>query len=508
MKRGLLGIDVGTGSTKAIIIDPDRRGSVLGFGASPYLLHTPNPGWAEQHAEDWWQAVISAVRQALAQSALIAEDIVGVGLTGQMQGAVLLDSAHNVVRPPLIWCDQRTAAIAEQMTQRIGESRILTITGNAFLVGSTAGKVVWIRENEPDVYARVTQLLLPKDYIRLRLTGDCATDTTDASATALFDIRARTWSADMIKALNIPSAWLPPIYESSAVTGQLTASAAALLGLAPGTAVVAGAGDNAACAVGCGAIEPGTVVSSIGTGAVLLAMTGTPLVDRAGRLDLFCNAIPGSWQIIGATNSAGGALRWLRDTCGEAERAMAVQPGADVYDLLCRQAESVPPGSEGLLCLPYLTGMRTPYPDAQATGAFWGITLRHNRSFFIRAVLEGVAFCTRNSVEVFRSLGIPVKQIRFIGGGAKSSLWRQIQADVTGIDHLTVNVQECAAFGSALLAGVGAGCYRDLVEACRSMVRVEQISRPMAGNGPIYERNYAQFLRMLEATHQFTQKSF
>jgi xylulokinase len=501
----LLGIDVGTGGTKAVVVDPARGGALLGIGAAAYPLHTPQPAWAEQDPDDWWQATLAAVRQALERSGVAGLEITGVGLSGQMQGSVFLDAADRVLRRALLWCDQRTGAVAEQISQAIGQPRIVELTCNPLLMGSTASKILWLREHEPEIYDRVRKLLLPKDYVRLRLTGEHATDVTDASATALFDVAARAWSAEMVEALAVPREWLPRVYDSAAVGGRITAAAAAATGLAAGTPVVAGSGDDAASAVGCGAVKPGIVASSVGTSAVLLATSAQVTVDPLMRLDLFCHAVPGRWQIIGATNAAGASLRWLKNCFGEVECAVAEHTGADVYDLLCQEAATVPPGSEGLIFLPHLLGMRTPIPDSRAAGAFYGIHLRHAKPHFVRAVLEGVAFGIRDSVEIFREMGVPLAQMRATGGGARSALWRQIQADVIGLEHATVNVTECAAFGAALLAGVGVGCYSDVAEACRATVRVETTSTPSAEHRAVYERNYRVYRAMTLAAHQLNQ---
>ena len=485
------------------MVDPARGGAILGIGASSYPLLTPAPRWVEQDPEAWWQAVIGAVRQALAQSGLRAADIDSIGLSGQMQGSVFLDAGDKVLRPALLWCDQRTGEAADDIAQSLGQALILEVTGSPVAMGSTASKIVWFRQHEPDLYARVRWLLLPKDYIRLRLTGERATDSSDASATALLDVRRRTWSETMLQALGVPRDWLPPVCASHAIAGRISAETAEITGLAAGTPVVVGSGDDAASAVGCGAVEPGIVASSVGTSAVLLAISERVTVDPLLRVSLLCHAVPGQWQIVGATNAAGASLRWLKNTFGEAESAAAERTGADVYDLLCQEAAQVPPGSEGLVFLPHLMGMRSPTPDARASGAFIGITLRHTKPHFVRAVLEGVAFGIRDSLEVLKELGVPLANIRAIGGGARSPLWRQIQADILGLEHVTVNVTECAAFGAALVAGVGVGCFADLAEACRASVRLETISSPQRQYAAVYAENYRFYRAMTQAAYEF-----
>jgi xylulokinase len=499
----VLGIDIGTGGTKALIVDLARGGAVLGIGASSYPLQTPQPRWIEQAPEDWWQATVLAIRQALAQSGLRGSDILGVGLTGQMQGSVLLDSSDQVLRPALLWCDQRTDVIVEQITQTIGEARLVELTSNPVLTGSTATKVIWLRENEPDLYARMRWLLLPKDYIRLRLTGEHATDYSDASATALFNVSQRTWSDEMLAALAVPKEWLPSVHDSSVLTGRIRAEAAELTGLAAGTPVMAGSGDDAAAAVGCGAVELGIVASSIGTSAVLLATSDRAAIDPLLRVDTWCHAAPGKWQNVGSTRAAGASLRWLKNTLGEAESSVAEHTGADAYDILCQEAARVPPGSEGLVFLPHLLGMRTPFQDARASGAFLGITLRHTKAHFVRAVLEGVAFGILDGLEVYKEMRVPLVQIRSLGGGARSPVWRQIQADILGLEHVTVNVTECAAFGAALMAGVGAGRFANLAEACRANVRVEASCSPQPQHASAYAENYRLYRAMTLAAHEF-----
>lgn len=486
----LLGIDVGTSGVKALVIDPARDGFASGSATRTYPLFTPKPLCAEQNPEDWWNATIAAVGDAIRRAGIEGRDISGIGLSGQMHGAVFLDEANQVLRPSILWCDQRTAAECDWITGEIGAERIIELISNPVLTGFTAGKIIWLRNNEPEIYSLVRKVLLPKDYIRLRLTGEYATDVSDASGTALFNVRGRTWSEEMLDALDIPREWMPRVYESPEITGRITAEAAAASGLEPGTPVVAGAGDNAASAVGNGIVEPGLVFSSIGTSGVVFAYTDEPVVDPNLRVHTFCHAVPGKWHVMGVVLSAGGSLRWYRDAFCEAEKSVAGHTNRDTYDILAEEADGVPPGCEGLLFLPYLCGERTPHADPYARGVFFGITLRHGKPYFARAVMEGVGYAMRDSFEIIKEMGVSIAQIRATGGGARSAVWRQIQADIIGKEHVTINTGEGPAFGAALLAGVGTGVYASVPDACRSSVRVELSTEPIEDNIPVYERYY------------------
>ncbi len=482
----LLGIDIGTTGSKALLID--ENGKVVASATTEYPMYTPQPLWAEQNPEDWWQATITSLKQVL--KGRDAAEVKGLGLTGQMHGLVLLDQAGRVLRPCIMWNDQRTGQQCADITARIGAKRLLELTGNPVLPGFTAPKIVWVREHEPQVYHKAARVLLPKDYIRYRLTGEFATEVSGASGTSLLDVRKRDWSQEVLNALDIPAAWLPKCYESPLVSGQISSPAMEATGLKAGTPVVGGGGDQAAQAVGSGIIEAGLVSVTSGTSGVVFASTDELLVEPEGRLHAFCHAVPGKWHLMGVMLSAGGSLRWLRDTIGQPEKDVAALIGRDPYELLTAEAAQAPVGSEGLFFLPYLTGERTPYPDPYARGVFMGLTLRHGKAHLVRAVLEGVAYGLRDSLELMRNLGLELRQVRASGGGARSELWRQIQTDIFGVEMVTINVTEGAAYGAALLAGVGAGLYASVEEACSRTIRVVERTEPVAQNVTVYGQYY------------------
>ena len=456
-----LGIDSSTTATKSLLMNAD--GEVLGVASSEYTYETPQPLWTAQHPDLWWQAAVAVIRQVLAQTQVDPADVQGVGLTGQMHGLVLLGAEGEVLRPAILWNDQRTGAQCDEIRRRLGKARLIQLTGNDALTGFTAPKILWVREHEPEVYARVAHVLLPKDYVRYRLTGQFATDRAGAAGTLLMDVKTRDWSPEVLDALDIPADWLPQTHEGPEVTGHISVEAAGATGLKAGTPVVGGGGDQAAQAVGVGAVEPGIVALTLGTSGVVFASTGEPFVEPEGRLHAFCHAVPGRWHLMGVMLSAAGSLRWYRDT---------LAPGVD-FDALLAPAADVPPGSEGLLFLPYLTGERTPHPDPLARGAFVGLTVRHTQAHLTRAILEGVAFGLRDSFELMQSVGLAeIRQVRISGGGARSALWRQILADVLNVELVTVNTTEGAAYGAALLAATGAGVYPDVDTACAATIRL------------------------------------
>lgn len=487
-RKYFLGMDVSTTSVKALLID--EKGVVVSVVSTEQTFSTPQPLWAEQEPQDWWTHAVESIRGALANAGISGEQVGAVGLTGQMHGLVLLDAAGEVLRPAILWNDQRTAAQCDEITQRVGAQRLIDITGNRALTGFTAPKILWVRENEPEVYARAAHILLPKDYVRYRLTGGYAVDKADGAGTILFDLRKRDWSDEILEKLEIPLEWLPETYEGTEVTGVITPAAAEATGLKAGTPVVGGGGDQAAQAVGVGAIRPGILALTLGTSGVVFASTDGPFVEKEGRLHAFCHSVPDTWHLMGVMLSAAGSLRWYHDTLAPALS----------YDELTAPAAAVVPGCEGLLFLPYLTGERTPYPDPLARGAFVGLTVRHTQAHMTRSVLEGVAFGLRDSMELVLGAGLgAVDQVRASGGGTRSPLWRQILADVMGVELVMVNTTEGAAFGAALLAGVGAGFWKDIFEACDATVKVLDKTEPHSDQISLYNQIYREYQALYPA---------
>ncbi len=496
-----LGIDVGTGGTRAVIVD--LNGRVISSATEEHAhFASPQIGWAEQHPEDWWRACGVAVRNALAKANLDGSDIACVGYSGQMHGAVMLDSNGDVVRPALIWCDVRTDAQCRELTSKIGADRLLQLTCNPALVNFTVTKFLWVRENEPQNWQRVRYVMLPKDYVRYRMTGERAIDMADASGTLLLDVASRRWSSEVLKAADIDERILPALYESPQVCGKVTEAGAAATGLKAGTPVVAGAGDQAAGATGMGIVAPGAVSATIGTSGVVFAATDRPALDRQGRLHTFCHAIPARWHVMGVTQAAGLSLRWFRDQFGS-----GADDGRDPYERLSDEAAKVPPGCDGLLWTPYLMGERTPHLDPQARGALVGLTASHTRAHVIRAIMEGVAFSLRDSFTIFKEMNVPVNRIRLGGGGARSPLWRQIQADVYGLPVEILEAEEGAAYGAALLAGVGAKLWPTVDAACSSVIRVKETVQPKPANAAVMNESYAAYRRVYPATRDIFQPS-
>lgn len=483
----LLGIDVGTTGSKAILID--AAGDVVGSSTNEYPLHTPRPNWSEQNPEDWWRASVASIREVLRAIDGRGDRVVGVGLTGQMHGLVLLDKDGRVLRPCILWNDQRTAEQCAQITRRVGPDRVMQLTGNPVLTGFTAPKLLWVEQNEPEVHRSVAGVLLPKDYVRYRLTGERFSDVSDASGTSLFDVAGRRWSDEMLEAVGVPRAWLPQVSESPQVTTRISPGAASETGLAADTPVVGGAGDQSAQAVGTGIVAEGVVSATIGTSGVVFAASDSCRVDPHGKLHALCHAVPDMWHLMGVMLCAGGSLRWYRDTLAESERQQAQQEGRNPYEVMIESAAEAPPGCEGLIFLPYLTGERTPHADPDARGVFFGLTMRHGKGHLIRSVLEGVAYGLCDSLGLMRGLGLDAREIRVSGGGARSDLWRQILADVFNCPVATVNVTEGAAYGAALLAGVGVNVFPNVTEACRAAVRVTNHTDP-GPQASVYEPYY------------------
>ncbi len=485
----LMGIDVGTSGVKVLIIN--REGVVVSSDTEEYPLLTPRPGWAEQNPSDWWTASVQGIKSIINKSGISPEDIKGIGLTGQMHGSVFLDKENRVVHPAILWCDQRTTKECEEITNAVGESKVLDITCNPVLTGFQAPKIIWMRNNKPQLYKKITKVLLPKDYIRFLLTGKFATDVSDASGTSLFDVRERRWSDEILKKLKLSKELLPESFESTEITGYVTKDASKATGLKEGTPVVAGAGDQAAGGVGNGIVEEGFVSVSLGTSGVVFAHSEELFVDPKGRLHTFCHAVPGKWHLMGVMLSAGGSFRWLRDTFftngGKSE---------NTYDAMTSLASRVPPGSEGLIFLPYLTGERCPYPDPEARGVFFGLSLRHKKEHIVRAVMEGITFGLKDSVRIMEEIGLSVgDKFRISGGGSKSNLWRQMMADIFQGNTVRLVSEEGPAYGAAILAGTGVGLYKDVTTACKKIIREDEKSflKPDRKNSAVYDRFYGLY---------------
>lgn len=485
---------MGTGGTRALVMDGEGR--IISSATEEHApFASPQIGWAEQRPEDWWRACGISVRTALAKASLRGEDIACVGFSGQMHGAVMLDERDEVVRPALIWCDVRTQKQCDDLTAKVGAERLIELTCNPVLANFTVTKLLWVRKNEPELWKRVRSVMLPKDYVRFRLTGERATDMADASGTLLLDVAHRRWSSEMLKAAEVDERWLPGLFESPDVCGQVSAAGAAATGLKAGTPVVAGAGDQAAGATGMGIVAAGAVSATIGTSGVVFAATDRPALDPKGRLHTFCHAIPGRWHVMGVTQAAGLSLRWFREQFGTESK-----DGGDPYERLTDAATTVLPGCDGLLWTPYLMGERTPHLDGSARAALVGLSASHTRAHVVRAILEGVALSLRDTFTIFEEMKVPVKNIRLGGGGARSKLWRQIQADVYGHEVEIVEAEEGAAYGAAILAGVGAKIWPSVDAACERTVRVKERVAARPDVVQVMDQTYSAYRRVYAAT--------
>jgi len=479
-----LGIDIGTGGTRAILID--RSGTVIASHSSEHApIHSEHIGWAEQDPNDWWRAAKTAISGVLAQKP--GEKVEAIGLTGQMHGCVMLDASGEVLRPALIWCDQRTQPQCDWLTETIGYTRLIELVSNPALPNFTLTKLLWVKQHQPAIFAKIAHVLCPKDYVRYNLTGEFAMDMQEASGTLLLDVAHRRWSAEVAGISGIPISWLPPLFEGPEICARISDSGASATGLVAGTPVAAGAGDQGAGAVGMGILKPGSVSATIGTSGVVFASTDKPTMDPKGRLHTFCHAAPGLWHVMGVTNGAGLSFRYFRDTFAPTES----------YDALSSEAAQVPPGSDGLFWTPYLFGERTPHLDANARAAFVGISASTTRAHFVRAVLEGVAFSLKDTFTLFSDLGIPVNSIRLGGGGARGPLWRQIQADVYDHPVDLLEAEEGGAFGAAILAGTGANAWPSVEAACEATVRVAQTIAP--ASAPAMQSAYAEYRKIYPA---------
>lgn len=498
----LMGIDIGTSGTKSVLFD--EIGNTVASALEEYPLYQPNIGWAEQDPEDWWQAVSGGIRKVIAKSGIKAADICGVGLSGQMHGLVLLNGDNKVLRRSIIWCDQRSTAECEQITSLIGAERLIEITANPALTGFTASKIMWVKNHEPDIFERAKKILLPKDYVRYRLTGEFATEVSDASGMQLMDIPGRCWSQEVLSKLGIERNQLADLYESQEVSGRVSSSAASQTGLWEGTPVVGGGGDQAAGAVGNGIVKPGVVSSTIGTSGVVFAYLDKISIDPKGRVHTFCHAVPNTWHVMGVTQAAGLSLKWFRDNFCKDEINTAELMGTDPYVLMDREAERVRAGSNGLLYMPYLMGERTPHLDAYAKGVFFGLSAKHDKKDMIRAIMEGVTYSLRDCLEIIDGMGVNVSEIRASGGGGKSMLWRQMQADIFGNEITTINSSEGPALGVALLAGVGTGVYKNIAEACDTAIKVKSVQQP---DMELYSR-YSKFYGLYGQLYKSLKKDY
>jgi len=495
-----LGIDIGTSGTKTLAINPE--GKILADAMETYPCYVPKPLWSEQDPEDWWQATVKSVRKVLQKVRVQGSEVKAIGLSGQMHGSVFLDKRDRVIRRAILWNDQRTAAECDEIERRAGgRKKLIKMVANPALTGFTAPKILWLRNHEPRRFDKLRKVLLPKDDIRRRMTGEYATDVSDASGMLLLDVVRRTWSKKLLSALELDVDLFGTCYESEEVTGKLTPEAARAMGLSTDCVVVGGAGDCAAGAVGNGIVNRGVLSTSIGTSGVMFVHSDDVKIDPEGRIHTFCHAVRGKWHMMGVNLSAGGSLQWFRNELCKADVAKAKRAGQEVYDLLTREAAAVPPGCNGLFFLPYLSGERTPHADPDARGCFVGITLAHTRGHLIRAIMEGVTYSMRDSLEIIEGLGVPVRQIRASGGGSRSPLWRQIQADVFGRKVVTINTEEGPAYGVALLAAVGAGAFKNIQEACAATIRVVKETSAHRPTKKTYDRAmpvYQQLYRSLK----------
>lgn len=493
----LIGVDLGTSGTKTVLFD--ENGTVLASATVEYPLYQPKNGYAEQEPDDWWNATVETIRAVLVKSGIDKTEVKSIGLSGQMHGLVMLDKEGKVIRRSIIWADQRTSAECDEITAKVGKERLIEITANPALTGFTASKILWVRNHEPENYERCAHILLPKDYVRFRLTGEFATEVSDASGMQLLDVPNRCWSSEVLEKLEIDSSLLARVYESPEITGKISCEAAKATGLSEQTLVVGGAGDNAAAAVGTGVVHDGKAFTTIGTSGVVFAHTSEISIDPKGRVHTFCCAVPGAWHVMGVTQAAGLSLKWFRDQFCSGEIETAKQLGIDPYVLMDKEAETVPIGANRLLYLPYLMGERTPHLDPNCRGAFVGLSAIHTRRDMLRAVMEGVSYSLRDCMEILKEMGVSAEDMMACGGGGSSPLWRKMLADLYGCPVKTTDSKEGPALGVAILAGVGAGIYSSVEEGCDVLIHTDKVQFPEAERTAEYDKYYQLYRKLYGA---------
>lgn len=484
----LIGIDIGTSGTKTVLFD--ETGKVISSSLQEYDIIQKKVGWAEQKPESWWEATKTSLVEVVKKSAINTSEIKGIGLSGQMHGLVLLDENGKVLRDAIIWCDNRTTEVAKEMEEQVGREKLVSITGNVAIPAFTLSKLLWVRKHEPEVYARINKVLLPKDYIRYQLTGEFMTEVSDASGMQMLDIHKREWSDELLEILDIDKVLLAPVVESHAITGYVSSKVAIETGLSETTAVVGGAGDQAAGAIGNGIVATGDVSATIGSSGVVFAYTDEVVTDPEGRIQTFCHAIPNTWHVMGVTQGAGLSLKWYRDIFCKEEKEIAIEKNCDVYEILTDQAREVSTGSEGLIYLPYLMGERTPHMDPYASGVFFGVRASQGKGHMVKAIMEGVGYSLLDCFELIKANNIPITSVKISGGGGKSDVWRQIHADLFDTEVKTINVSEGPALGVAILAGVGTGIYKDEKEACERIIGIKTTQAPISENVAYYKKFY------------------
>ncbi|WP_123053298.1 xylulokinase [Clostridium sp. JN-1] len=499
--RYMLGIDVGTSGTKTALFN--EMGKTISSVTVGYKIIQPQVGWAEQNPEDWWQATKNGIINVINKSKVNSKDIKSIGLTGQMHGLVLLNSKGEVLRNAIIWCDQRTDNECKELTNQFELKKLICITGNPAMTGFTLSKLMWIKKNEPDVYRKSDKLLLPKDYIRYKLTGVFATEVSDASGTQMLDINSRKWSNELLDELDISNDILPPVYESTYVTGTLKSNVAKEIGLNIDTSVVGGAGDQAAAAIGNGIYKEGIISTSIGTSGVVFAATNKPVLDKLGRVHTLCHAVPGMWNVMGVTQSAGLSLKWFKENFCSDVVDKATKTSKNVYDLLSDMASHSKPGANGIIYLPYLMGERSPHLNPKAKGMFFGFTHANTKDDFIRSILEGVSFSLKNCLDIMLNMNINLEEIRVCGGGAESIVWKQILSDIFEYPLFTLRTTEGPALGAAILASVGAGIYESIEDACNLILHCQNKITPNPLNYSAYSKAYAKYNHMYPAVKEF-----